>query len=295
MFSVLTRFPHRLSVPTIATGRSISWQQLRAKAETAPLRVHVKRFSLSLVVVCLRRGFLESRVFVRRGREFLQLDMPPHVVIRSLSLLSLIQLALSFLSVRSRRVGLLVTRYRNEGDRSKNPAYSSATSLFQKDQRRSTSSSSRNPKSNKHLHPNVIINKKLVEFGKKGQWEDILDFAIEEQRNLNNVNVATAMSQLGRTQSLNKSDPRFLGFLNAIANILEVRGLPWIKAREAANIIYAIGKMELKNACTKQIMEWITRAQTQLRGGKHGRSWCVCFPIGPFCLMLISPSQTIKT
>ena len=55
-----------------------------------------------------------------------------------------------------------------------------------------------------------------------------------------------------------QADPRFLTFLGALAAMLEERGLPWIKARQASNIIHAIGKMQLRNPSTKRILEWIS-------------------------------------
>ena len=78
------------------------------------------------------------------------------------------------------------------------------------------------------------------------------------------------MSQLGRIRSLDRSDPRFLAFLRAMTTKIEERGLPWIRAREAANIIHAIGKMQLRNASTKRILEWISEPAIAARFVKEG-------------------------
>ena len=78
------------------------------------------------------------------------------------------------------------------------------------------------------------------------------------------------MSQLGRIRSFDKSDPRFLAFLQGLAKMMEERGLPWIKAREAANIIHAIGKMKLKNQSTKKILEWISKPDTAAQFVEEG-------------------------
>ena len=108
---------------------------------------------------------------------------------------------------------------------------------------------------------NRRINERLVELGQKKQWRVLLEVAKEEQASFNNVNYATIMSQLGRIRSFNKEDPRFVGFLKATATKIEERGLPWIRAREASNIIHAIGKMQLRNPSTKSIVEWITKPE----------------------------------
>jgi len=99
--------------------------------------------------------------------------------------------------------------------------------------------------------PAVAINQKLVELGKQRKWEEVLDLTMQEQPNLNNVNFSAAVSQLGHIQSFDKSDPQFLSFLRVLARMTEQQGLPWIKAREAANVVHAIGKMGLKNPGTK--------------------------------------------
>ena len=115
------------------------------------------------------------------------------------------------------------------------------------------------------------INKELVELGEKKQWRELLELAKEEQASLNNVNYATIMSQLGRIRSFNKEDPRFVGFLKAMATKIEERGLPWIRAREASNIIHAIAKMQLRNPGTKRILEWISTPDTAASFVEEGK------------------------
>jgi len=134
---------------------------------------------------------------------------------------------------------------------SKNIRYSSTTALFV----RNTSGEQNNNRA-------IAINKKLVELGKKRLWKDLLKIAKEEQVRFNNVNYATVMSQLGRIRSFDRSDPHFLAFLKAMATKIGERGLPWIKPREASNIIHAIGKMQLRNPSTKRILEWISTPET---------------------------------
>ena len=68
-------------------------------------------------------------------------------------------------------------------------------------------------------NPAFAINKRLVELGKRKQWRELLEVTEQEQANFNNVNYATVMSQLGRIWSLDRSDPRFLAFLRALATI----------------------------------------------------------------------------
>ena len=110
-------------------------------------------------------------------------------------------------------------------------------------------------------NPAIAINKKLVELGKKRRWRELLEVAEQKQASFNNVNYATLMSQLGRIRSFNKRDPRFLTILGVLAAMIEELGLPWIRPRQAANTIHAIGKMQLKNPSTKRILEWISNPE----------------------------------
>ena len=125
-----------------------------------------------------------------------------------------------------------------------------------------TTSRNRRPSTNQNRrtnpNPAIVINQKLVNLGKEKKWDALLEVVEEERASFNNVNYATVMSQLGRMQSFNKSDPRFLAFLQTLATTIEERGLPWIGARSASNIIHAIGKMKLKNPSTKRILGWIS-------------------------------------
>jgi len=136
--------------------------------------------------------------------------------------------------------------------------YSSTTALLvrNRDDRKSKSTYQRH---RTNPNPAISTNKKLVELGKKKQWRQLLELAEKEQASFNNVNYATVMSQLGRIRSLNKEDPGFLALLQSLAAFIEERGLPWIQARSAANIIHAIGKMDLRNPSTKRILEWIAQ------------------------------------
>ena len=97
----------------------------------------------------------------------------------------------------------------------------------------------------------------------------------QEQANFNNVNYATVMSQLGRIWSLDRSDTRFLSFLRALATIIHERGLPWIQARSAANIVHAIGKMKLKNSSTKRILDWISTPEIAAQFVEEGEPQAV--------------------
>jgi len=109
----------------------------------------------------------------------------------------------------------------------------------------------------------IAINKQLVELGRKKDWKGLLELAAKEQNNFNNVNCATVMSQLGRIRSFNKADPLFLAYLKALAKRIEERGLPWIKARQAGNIIHAIGKTKLNdNESAAKILDWISKPDT---------------------------------
>ena len=120
------------------------------------------------------------------------------------------------------------------------------------------------------------MNKKLVELGQKRRWKDLLEVAEQKQASFNNVNYATLMSQLGRIRSLDRSDPRFLAFLRGLAKRIEERGLPWLSARSAANIVHAIGKMKLRNPSTKRILEWISKPEVAAHFVEEGEPQEVC-------------------
>jgi len=113
--------------------------------------------------------------------------------------------------------------------------------------------------------PFIAINKKLVELGKQQQWESLLEYAEQERRNFNNVNCATLLSQLSRIRSLDKNDPRFLGFLQGLAQKIQAQGLQWLDVRQVTNIVHAIGKMQIKNHSTKCILDWISEPETAFR------------------------------
>ena len=86
----------------------------------------------------------------------------------------------------------------------------------------------------------------------------------------------TVMSQLGRIPSFDKSDPRFLSFLEALAKMMEERGLSWIGEQGAANIVHAIAKMKLKNQSTKKILEWISKPDTAAKFVEEGEPQACC-------------------
>ena len=133
------------------------------------------------------------------------------------------------------------------------PRWISSTTVICRNERRSWSAPAARTQ-----NPAIAINKRLVALGKKKQWEELLIIAEQERRNFNNVNCATLMSQLGHIRSFDRSDPRFLEFVRELAETIEERGLPWIQARQAANIVHAIGKMKLRNPSTKKVLQWIS-------------------------------------
>ena len=156
----------------------------------------------------------------------------------------------------------------------KSQRWISSTTVLLRDERKRPSGPHYNGANNKQAA--IAINKRLVELGKKQQWDDLLELALKEQRSFNNVNCATLMSQLGRIRSFNKADPRFVGFLEALAGRIEERGLPWIKARQAANIIHAIGKMKLIESEYKETtrVDLEARSSCKLCGGRKSSGSC---------------------
>jgi len=92
----------------------------------------------------------------------------------------------------------------------------------------------------------------------------MLSFAKREQKNLNNVNMATLMSQLGSIPGLMiTNDPDFVAFMEVLVRRIEDRGLSWIKPREASNIIHSLAKLKLRNnPSAKKLLEWISSPET---------------------------------
>jgi len=79
------------------------------------------------------------------------------------------------------------------------------------------------------------------------------------------------MSQLGRIWSFDKSDPRFLSFMQELVEIIEKRGLPWIQARSISNIVHAIAKMQLNNQSMEHILNWISQSEVAAQFVKEGK------------------------
>jgi len=177
-----------------------------------------------------------------------------------------------------------VTWAQRRGEGCKNSMYyhHTSTSLFvnntrssEQQRRQQPPPTSPNRRRRTRYNPAFAINKKLMGLGEKKQWRQLLELAKEKQASFNNVNYATVMSQLGRIQSFNKADPHFQAFLQSLAVLIEERGLPWLSARSAANIIHAIGKMDLRNPITKRILEWISKPKVAAHFVQEGEPQAV--------------------
>ncbi len=70
------------------------------------------------------------------------------------------------------------------------------------------------------------------------------------------------MSQLRKIRSVDKRDPSFIRFVDDLANVIEDKGLNWIRCREVANIVHAIGTMSLQSKGAKRIMEFVSQKET---------------------------------
>jgi hypothetical protein len=93
----------------------------------------------------------------------------------------------------------------------------------------------------------------------------------EEGESFNNINYATTMSQLGRIASLDRQDPSFIAYLEDLSDRMEQLGLSWIGVQGTANILHAIGKMQLKNQHTEKIVEFAvndSNSEWLVRNGK---------------------------
>jgi hypothetical protein len=94
-----------------------------------------------------------------------------------------------------------------------------------------------------------------VFLGKQRKWKELLNLYQNESNEFNNVNYATAMSQLQRIRSLNRRDPLFLKFVEDLAAKVEERGLEWIGIQGISNIAHAIGKMRLRTTSARRTIE----------------------------------------
>jgi hypothetical protein len=108
-------------------------------------------------------------------------------------------------------------------------------------------------------NPEVARNIRIVALGRDRDWEGILALYHEQSKHFNNVNLATSMSQLGRIRSVNTQDPTFLRFVDDLTNTIEARGLEWMGIQGIANIVHAIGKMQLKSNSSRRILEFVAR------------------------------------
>jgi len=125
----------------------------------------------------------------------------------------------------------------------------------------------------------------MIGLGKSKDWNGLLELIIKEQMNFDNVNYATAMSQLGRIWSFDKSDPRFLSYMQGLVELIEKRGLPWIQARSISNIVHAVAKMQIKNQSTEQITNWISQPEVAAQFVKEGNPQAVANTVWAFATL----------
>ena len=89
------------------------------------------------------------------------------------------------------------------------------------------------------------INRKIVQLGRDHKWKEMLSLCQKQKDNFDNVNYATTMSQLGRSRSIRKDDPILKEFLDDLSKKFSVHGFGWMRSQGMANIVHAIGKMNL--------------------------------------------------
>lgn len=108
-----------------------------------------------------------------------------------------------------------------------------------------------------------MINKMILECGT--DWSTILDLVQAKGESFNNVNHATVMIRLRKARHMvNKSDPRFVAYLERLADLLESQGLDWIQTRPCSNILHAIATMGLhqRNVNAQRVLQWISTPDT---------------------------------
>lgn len=111
----------------------------------------------------------------------------------------------------------------------------------------------------KKENPVIARNKRITDLGRKNNWQGILVIHDKEKDGFDHVNYATTMSYLGRIQSVNRNDLAFHAFLEDLAQKLESRGITWVGARGAANIINSLATMELRSPTARRIALFISK------------------------------------
>ncbi|KAG7350403.1 hypothetical protein IV203_009763 [Nitzschia inconspicua] len=120
------------------------------------------------------------------------------------------------------------------------------------------SSSAPKPPRSKNVAQVIEINKMIVALGKQRRWKDILILYQQEKTIFNNVNFATAITQIARIQSVQRSDPLFQTLMDDLSSRIEDNGIEWMGTREFANTIHALGKMKLKSISARKILNFAT-------------------------------------
>jgi hypothetical protein len=101
-------------------------------------------------------------------------------------------------------------------------------------------------------------NQKITQLGRQRKWKEILSLCEQESSEFDNVNYATTMSQLSRIRNMNRRDPVFTQFFDDLATDLVNKGVTWIEVRQLANILHAIGKLQIKSTPALSILRWVS-------------------------------------
>jgi len=123
---------------------------------------------------------------------------------------------------------------------------------------------------NRSTNPAVLRNKKIIDLGRQKNWKGMLHIHETESKEFDHINYATVMNYLGFTPSMDYDDVAFNAFLDDLADQLERRGIEWMGGRGIANIISALGTMELKSPNAKRIALYISKEASAEWLAKNG-------------------------
>ncbi len=114
------------------------------------------------------------------------------------------------------------------------------------------------------------INHQLLEFGKNKDWERIIETYDKEKDNFNDINYATALTQLAKCSNPCKDDQRLNELLADISKQISVNHT-W-EARGMVNMLHSVAKMKLESADARYLVSSILRRDNLLRITEFGNA-----------------------
>lgn len=106
------------------------------------------------------------------------------------------------------------------------------------------------------------IDQNIIDFGKRKQWNGILDQFEAQQKLFTQVNYGTALGQLGNIPETKTDDPRFIKLIENLSQEINKRGYKWLGVQSFSNIIQALVKMDMgKSSCARSLLEQLNEEE----------------------------------